>query len=1296
MDKKYNQILDEIINNHWAEKSLDALSDIVIMQDLKGKVIQVNKYAEEILGYKEEDIVGKTWIEEFIPEENQSEIKKIWEAAIRKGVKFSEHYTNPIITKSGEVLLISWSNVRIAEDGQIAAVLSIGHDVTRVYQLADELKRSEEFLKASQKVARIGSWMLDIPRNKLTWSDEVFNIFGVKKGVIFAYEDFLKLVHKDDRDLVNEAWAKAVSAKGVKTSNYEITHRLIVNGDVRWVRENATVFFDNGKPVKGIGTVEDITAKRELEDKLIESATSQRNVIDNMPVGVHLYHLDEKDNLIFEGYSKKADEILKVDHVRFVGKEITKAFPSLIGTEIPDVYKKAAKKGIPYHAEQTNYKDKQISGAFEVWAFQVSPRKMAAMFFDITERKRIQTIIEENENKYRTLFESVGDGVFVMEDNVFIDCNENAAKLFGLRREDIIGKNPSSLSPKFQPDGTSSEKVSKIKIQKTLAGSPQDFYWQHKRRDNTLFYTEVSLRKLDLGKGKLLIASVRDVTDRVNLEKEITKEKELVDKIMMTGPVGIVLTDDKGQLTYANERAEQILELSKGKIKTRKYNDPDWQALTLDESPLPFSRYPVSMVLNSKRSVKNVLHKIKMKDRRMKTLSVSATPIFNEGNKITTVVAIIDDVTHDYEREEKLRESESRFSSFMKNVPAAVFIKDSEGRVVFVNDEMNRIFGSKSWFGKTASETFPGSIGRKMDADDRRVIRAGKPISIEEIIVDRNNKERTFLTTKFPIEISRKKRLLGGMSIDITEKRALEEVTKGLAKFPDENPNPVFRVSTEGKILYSNVTGNTILSFFKLKVGVKINKFLMTLLERAIRSSETIRENIRIDDQIYVFSILKIKGESYVNFYGRNVTNQLKAEENLRVNEQKFRSYIDNSPDGIMVVDEKSFRYIEVNPAVLEMTGYSVEDFLKMRVGDLTHPDDVSIVQSGIRKGLQEGEVDITVRFVRNDKSFGWWIVSGRRIPEGKYILFAKEITEQKALEGRYRSLFEGIKGGVAVYKPTSDGKNFVFVDYNSSAEKLDKTPREKVIGRKVDEVYPGVHEMGLFKVFKRVNATGRSEVHPISMYKDDKLKAWRENYVYKLPTGEIVAIYDDLTEKKIAEEKVIESENKYRTLFENMNAAFAYHQMIYDEQGHPTDYRFIEFNESFLQMTGFRRSQIQGKTIREVVPGIVDDKTDWIGIYGKVASTGEEVLLADQYSASLGRWYSISAYSPSKGFFATVFFDVTERREIEDKLQMAMQSLEKSNRDLTRLNEFMIGRELKMKDLKLEVKRLKEKLGEE
>ncbi|MBW8035926.1 MAG: GHKL domain-containing protein [Planctomycetes bacterium] len=131
-----------------------------------------------------------------------------------------------------------------------------------------------------------------------------------------------------------------------------------------------------------------------------------------------------------------------------------------------------------------------------------------------------------------------------------------------------------------------------------------------------------------------------------------------------------------------------------------------------------------------------------------------------------------------------------------------------------------------------------------------------------------------------------------------------------------------------------------------------------------------------------------------------------------------------------------------------------------------------------------------------------------------------KAEAKQAESETRYRELVDNMSSGVAVYEAVENGMDFIFKDLNSAGERIDRTKKEDVVGKKITEMFPGIEEFGLLDVFRKVYKTGEPQHHPVAMYKDDRYSAWFDNYVYKLPSGEIVAVHDDVTERKQAEQQ--------------------------------------------------------------------------------------------------------------------------------------------------------------------------------
>ncbi|MCF8099931.1 MAG: PAS domain S-box protein [Desulfarculaceae bacterium] len=137
---------------------------------------------------------------------------------------------------------------------------------------------------------------------------------------------------------------------------------------------------------------------------------------------------------------------------------------------------------------------------------------------------------------------------------------------------------------------------------------------------------------------------------------------------------------------------------------------------------------------------------------------------------------------------------------------------------------------------------------------------------------------------------------------------------------------------------------------------------------------------------------------------------------------------------------------------------------------------------------------------------------------------------------------------------------------------------------------------------------------------------------------------FQDITERRLAQQNLEISERRFRQLFDAMISGFALHEIILDENGHPCDYRFLEVNPAFERLTGHKAQDVVGRTLSEVMP---DTELQWIETYGRVATSGESIIF-ENFSQSLGKHYEVVAYSPAPGQFATIFYDVTKRKQAE------------------------------------------------
>lgn len=223
----------------------------------------------------------------------------------------------------------------------------------------------------------------------------------------------------------------------------------------------------------------------------------------------------------------------------------------------------------------------------------------------------------------------------------------------------------------------------------------------------------------------------------------------------------------------------------------------------------------------------------------------------------------------------------------------------------------------------------------------------------------------------------------------------------------------------------------------------------------------------------------------------------------LRVMEQYAadpeRSYIidDSEPGG-------GRRYLSVAP----VGGWGWHCFVEREVLSLVKEESVYYLQIWVIALLS---AFLTFYFVSSLR---------RRVMEREAVQPMTAERELRASENRFRQLFDNMASGVTVYRAVREGDDFVIVDINAAGKRITGSSDE-VIGRRVTEVFPGVKDFGLLAVFREVWRTGNTMYHPVNLYCYDRLTFWAENWVYRLPTGEVVAVFDDVTERKKAEERI-------------------------------------------------------------------------------------------------------------------------------------------------------------------------------
>ena len=273
--------------NAYNRSLLEASIDPLLTIGKDGKIRDVNPATEVATGRSRLELIGTDFSEYFT---DPAAARAGYSLAFREGV--ARNYALEIRHRDGhETPVLYNAAVYRDETGAVAGVFAAARDITERKKAEAALRESEGNLRKAQGIAHVGSWILDVANRQFTCSDEVYRIFGLRKSHAPDYEDFLNVIHPEDREMVKQAWGAAL-----RGSPFNVEHRILVGERVKWVRERATVEFDEGNiAIRGIGTVQDVTERRLAEDRLRKSADEIHDLYNNAPCG---YHSIDRDGTV--------------------------------------------------------------------------------------------------------------------------------------------------------------------------------------------------------------------------------------------------------------------------------------------------------------------------------------------------------------------------------------------------------------------------------------------------------------------------------------------------------------------------------------------------------------------------------------------------------------------------------------------------------------------------------------------------------------------------------------------------------------------------------------------------------------------------------------------------------------------------------------------------------------------------------------------------------------------------------------------------------------------------------------
>lgn len=328
--KSSKRLLDTIVEN------IPAMVFLKRAEDLRFELF--NRAGEKMLGYSRNDMLGKNDYDFFSKEQADFFTRK--DRAVLDSHHVMEVPEEPIKTADGSEKWLHTLKIGLCDEyGKPVHLLGISLDITERKRVEDQLRENEAKLAEAQRMAHVGHWQLDLASGELNWSDEIYRIFEIDPGRFGAtYNAFLECIHPDDREAVDKAYQDSLRNR----TSYQVEHRLLMkDGRVKYVQEKCeTTFGEDGKPLRSLGTMQDVTASKYAERALREQQQMLEQALEGTVHTVSMA-VDLRDPYT-AGHQRRVAE-LSCAIARAMGFDEARILGIRLGSQIHDI----GKIGVP-------------------------------------------------------------------------------------------------------------------------------------------------------------------------------------------------------------------------------------------------------------------------------------------------------------------------------------------------------------------------------------------------------------------------------------------------------------------------------------------------------------------------------------------------------------------------------------------------------------------------------------------------------------------------------------------------------------------------------------------------------------------------------------------------------------------------------------------------------------------------------------------------------------------------------------------------------------------------------------
>ncbi|MBU0472548.1 MAG: PAS domain S-box protein [Bacteroidetes bacterium] len=807
-----------------------------------------------------------------------------------------------------------------------------------------------------------------------------------------------------------------------------------------------------------------------------------------------------------------------------------------------------------------------------------------------SEKDNIDGILNEREDNYRGIFNSVSDSIYILDKNgIFIDVNIGAEKMYDYTKEQLIGKTPAFVGA---PDKNDLDKNAEY-LTAAYNGENQEFKFWGLRKNGDVFPKIVRLYPGEFDGEKVVIALGQDISERINSENQIKESNERFKNLIQFAPDPFFQGDEIGNFIECNKAACQLTEYTREELLTLNMKDL-FSSKMLEEKPLRFDLLQNGKTIRSEREL----------------VTKSGKIIFVEMNSSRmsngTYQSFVRDITERKHSERTLRESEERFKKIAFNFKQSYYEADKRGVITHTNEEFNIVSGytGNDLIGKISFLIVDKEFRNAVVSKYKKCIQEKSAYTTSEFKVNLRNNKNSWVEQFTHFHYSEDGTFIKTTNVvkDISERKEAEEVIrlseKNFRLLFENSPLGTYIAKPNGEIIDANSALLKILGTPSIEAAKQINVLTFPplvnngyakLFNECVANNKTLTLELEYNSNMgkkimlssYIIPLANEKGEvEKIYTIMEDISKRKWAEASLRESEELFRNLSTSTATAIFIYQNENFVF--ANEATEMLTGYSKDELLAMKFWEVVQPDYRDLVR---KRGLerQSGKAIPNrdqFKLQKKDGSETWIDFTGGKISwDGKQagLGTANDITSLKIAEEKLRQ---------------SEAKYKIFSDLSSDYIYTAKLPK---VGNSVIDWVGGSFEKIIGYTFEEFIENGgwQAIVHPEDLTKDlnahsllkenkktkieirifNKKKeiVWVRSIAYPIwdeVTNCVKSIYGavkDITEEKNAELALKESRERYK-LISGLTSDYLFSVKI-DENGNSIS-NWV--GGSFEEMTGY------------------------------------------------------------------------------------------------------------------------------